>query len=126
MEVERPSLDGLTKEIRDYIEHIEKFVATRTIGVSRNNRWPRWSFERWLLMIGLAYQVFQWSFFMGGEWRTVKQDVAVLKQDMGDVRTGVTKMESAQTDLRLKIESIERVDEYFRRVPPPSPVLERK
>lgn len=68
-EVTRPGLSGLSADQQRYVEHLEAMVGARTIAVSRNGKFPRWSFERWALIVGFGASIYVNAFYIG---RTVE------------------------------------------------------
>lgn len=125
-EVERPSLYGLTDEQCAYVEKMEQLVGARTIAVARNNRFPfGWSFERWVVVLTLGFTCAQFIFARGGDWAGVKSDINDLKNQIVGVHASLETLESRQLDTQRQIESIQRVDEWFRTHPQGGPEITR-
>lgn len=97
----------------------QKLAFGRTVAVAANGKNPKdWTFERWVAVGTAISMVAGWLFFVGGEWKGVKSDIASIQADVSGVMDGV-KRDRQETQqkldaLKVEMERIERADEYFR------------
>lgn len=128
-EVPKPSLDGMTPAQIAWAEDMEKTVGARTVSVTRNNKFPRWSPERWMAFVSMAILITTSSvagiWFAGGEWRGVKQDVETLKSDIAVMKADVRILANKVIYPPLLDEADEPIRRPRLRQPSPVPVFPR-
>lgn len=94
-----PSDQQLIAEIRA----LERIALGRSLKVAANGRFPHWSLERWLAVISFLIFVIGGIWFGGGEWRYVKDNIAIFGHRFDHLTADIAAVKS-------KIEAIERQD----------------
>lgn len=81
VELPRPNTDNLTDEQQRYFDTLERLVGAKTIAVASNGRFPAWSVERWLLVVGFALSICSNAFWVGTKVQAVESRVSVLERN---------------------------------------------
>lgn len=106
----RPDVGTLSPEVREYIHGLEAVAAARTIAVATNGKFPRWSFERYVMIVGFIITFVTNIFWLGNKVGAVETRVATLESNE-TAWARKTEMDVEHRSLQLQLDKkSDRVD----------------
>jgi type II secretory pathway component PulM len=125
-EMPKPSMHGLTGEQRRYVQDLEALAGARSIGVSRNNKFPYWNVDRWIGVLTFLTVIFGGIWVAGRQWQMIESALEQLHEQVSSLSTSMHEIQAAHADFQNQIDGIQRVDEYYRTNPRTPPHIEAK
>jgi len=94
-------------QIVDEVQALERLSSARTVHVAANGKFPRFSIDRWIAIVGAAAAILSAAFVAGGRWSSVETaaaDIKELKADIGAIRQDVSGVRGQVTAVTTEVE----------------------